>query len=172
LPISHPEFGNCWVVQGYEARGYVRIGDKQAHVIAYEQASGELVPDGEIILHTCDVRNCVRNDEPGTYVVGGNILPRFGHVARGTPKDNMVDASEKGHSAAGAFRRASNKPESYRRGEKHHRAVLTLEQAQEIRRRYATGDVLGRELAAEYEVSHGTIKNLLAGKTYAHKTLT
>jgi hypothetical protein len=167
VPPHRSEYGPCWLVNGQPERdGYIRIGHRPAHAIAYEQASGEPIPEGMVVLHICDVRNCRRNDGQGVYVVGGRILPRWGHLALGTPKDNSVDAAEKGRHAEAAYRRAATKPESYARGGAHHRAVLTDEQAAEIRQRYAAGGVIKRVLAAEYRVSINTIKLLLAGKTY------
>lgn len=157
----------CWLwMRGIARDGYGHYSDYPAHRLAWELASGEQIPEGLIILHTCDVRNCVRNDENGIYLVGGKELPRWGHLALGTYKDNLVDAAEKGHCADGAYRRVALKPETIARGEAHHRALLTNAQAQEIRQRYRAGGIIKRELAAEYGVSTAAIKTLLAGKTY------
>lgn len=95
----------CWLVPIRDGGGYGHIGindrpGKQrlilSHVLAWEIATGEQVPEGRIVCHTCDVRNCVRNDEPGIYTVAGIALPRFGHLWLGTPKLNMIDMAEKG----------------------------------------------------------------------------
>lgn len=158
----------CWLWPNKpnQPDGYGEFRDIPVHHLAWEAATGCKIPVGLIILHTCDVKLCMRNDESGIYVVGGQVLPRLGHLALGTRRDNMRDASEKGHSAAGAFRRALLKPESYPRGENSHRAKLTNAQAADIRARYAAGGVIKRILAAEYEVSMTVIKTILAGKTY------
>ncbi len=96
----------CWLwLRSVADDGYGHYNSIPAHRLAWESASGKTISDGLIILHTCDVRNCVRNDDQGIYVVGGKILPRWGHLALGTYEDNMIDASEKGHSSAGAYRR-------------------------------------------------------------------
>ena len=146
--------------------GYGRFERKPAHRFAWQLATGCQVPDGLIILHTCDIKNCMQTDDFGIYIVGGKVLPRVGHLALGTTKDNAVDASEKGHSSAGAFLRALLKPESFRRGGGHHNAALTDVQAEEIRAKYRSGAIIKRDLAAAYGVSEATIKALLSGRTY------
>ena len=46
------------------------------------------------------------------------------------------------------------------------RGTLTFSQAQEIRKRYAKGDVTQRELAREYRVKPDTIRRIVNNKTY------
>jgi hypothetical protein len=67
-----------------------------AHRVAWELASGQPVPDGMVVMHTCDRPACVRNDEIGTYLVNGKLLARFGHLVLGTAADNAADAAAKG----------------------------------------------------------------------------
>lgn len=167
LPAQHPEYGNCWTCNGFLATGYAVVAGRPAHVVAYEAASGAPIPGDHIVLHTCDVRNCVRNDPSGTYAIRGITYPRYGHLVLGTYAANMHDASEKGRSQAGAHRRAATKPDTYRRGADHHRAVFTAAQARDIRDRYRAGDITKRQLAAQYEVSVSAIKSVLSAKTYA-----
>lgn len=54
------------------------------------------------------------------------------------------------------------------KGEMNGRAILTCEQAREIRRRYADGDALQRELGKEFGVTQRTISNIVLGKQWAH----
>ncbi len=51
-------------------------------------------------------------------------------------------------------------------GENHPRAVLTQDQAEEMRRMYATGSWTTRELAARFGVGASTAKRVVANRTY------
>ncbi len=74
----------CWVrhskrysdTYGGTYYGGVRIG---AHRFSYELFNGD-VPDGHLVMHTCDTPACVN--------------PK--HLVAGTQKHNMEDASRKG----------------------------------------------------------------------------
>lgn len=74
----------CWLWTGrLEKSGYARIKREDSrqqvpvHRAAWELKHGE-VPDGMLVLHTCDVRHCVR------------------HLFLGTHQDNMDDMFAKG----------------------------------------------------------------------------
>lgn len=54
------------------------------------------------------------------------------------------------------------------KGSAHHDAKLNEEMVREIRLRYAFGSVLQKELAEEYGVSVGTIRNVLTRKLWRH----
>lgn len=71
---------------------------KGAHIIAYELASGEDVPEGLYVCHTCDEHDCARNDDVGTYSVSGVDILRYGHLFLGTSSMNSQDCKAKGHS--------------------------------------------------------------------------
>jgi hypothetical protein len=73
----------CWIWTGATNDGY-GIFDKQlqeryAHRIVWALTVGP-IPFGLRVLHTCDVRACVRPD----------------HLLLGTQADNMIDMVEKG----------------------------------------------------------------------------
>lgn len=195
----------CWLwVAGRFPNGYGCFrpsgsGSKGAHVWAFEQAFGP-IPDGFFVLHTCDIRPCVRNDEPGIYIINGIARPRFGHLWLGTPRDNMADMREKGRAATGDRHMSRTKPESLRRGdnhparlhpenlargdlsgsrlhpealargERHGNAKLTADQVRDIRRRWAEGGVTQTTLGIEYGVSTALIGRIVRGKGWQHVT--
>ena len=75
----------CWLWAGYSKNGrygHLTVGGKSkpAHVVAWELATGEPVPEGLKVLHKCDNTRCVRK----------------GHLFLGTQLDNMRDCSIKG----------------------------------------------------------------------------
>ncbi len=75
----------------------------RAHVIAWERATGESVPPGMYVCHTCDNRACTRNDDIGTYEVRGQMVPRCGHLFLGTVQDNHADMMRKGRHVSRGF---------------------------------------------------------------------
>jgi hypothetical protein len=104
---------DCWLWTGAGARsgpGYGRI-----------EVDGRLlgaIPPGGCILHTCDNRACVRNDEPGWYEVDGAVYPRLGHLVLATKRANLLDALAKGR-ALSVSTRIQAHPELVPRGESH-----------------------------------------------------
>jgi hypothetical protein len=158
VPTSHPEFGNCWlndlatVSGGYPA---FKIDGRTtaAHRYAIEQAMGRERPPGSVVLHTCDVRTCVRNDEAGVYVVGERVLPRWGHLVLGTHADNIADAFAKGRA------RRVGHPQ---RGSANGNARLREVDVRLIRRRCMAGENQSA-VAREYGVSSQTVNAIMRG---------
>lgn len=151
--------GTCWEWLGKPNNyGYGRISrdgtpdaEVGAHRLAYEWASGEGVPDGFLVCHTCDVRHCVRNDEPGWYEINGITRPRFGHLWLGTEADNAGDMVAKGRSLS---------------GERHLNGKLTESQVIEIRLRFQTGQFSHRDLASIYGVTHRMVGEIVRGRAW------
>ena len=91
----------CWILpkSRYRER-YGRIWNEgkqvSTHRVAWEIASGEKIPKSLFVCHTCDNMQCVKNDEPGIYVIRGISRPRYGHLWLGTPADNSHDRDDKG----------------------------------------------------------------------------
>lgn len=80
VPVAGPD--QCWEWMGAKTGrdGYGRVGGQRAHRVSWEIANGRPIPEGLIVLHSCDNPPCVN--------------PR--HLSVGTNTDNMRDASAKG----------------------------------------------------------------------------
>lgn len=77
-------FGDCLLWQGMtNHKGYGRISFQSrlymCHRLSYEINFGK-IPNGLIVCHKCDVRNCINPE----------------HLFLGTDKDNVVDKFQKG----------------------------------------------------------------------------
>lgn len=201
---TDPNPGACWLFVGHIGPdGYGKIlrskRTYQAHRVAWELASGGPVPDGLWVLHTCDVRACVRNDDIGIYELNGVEHPRRGHLWLGTIRDNVADMMAKGRQARGdatgvrlhpetrprgdlhhARTRpevlargdrhgARTHPEQLTRGASHHSAKMTEDQVREIRRRAAAGESINR-LAREYGLTWKNLKRISIGESWKHVT--
>lgn len=88
--VVEDEITGCWVWQGSCCfNGYGRLrrgpGGKPAfcHRIMYEHHYGR-IPEGMLVMHTCDNRRCVNPD----------------HLRLGTARDNMRDMLQKGRSTS------------------------------------------------------------------------
>lgn len=149
----------CWLWTGCTAPyGYGKLLDgtpeqrtRYAHCIAYELFIGP-IPDGMLVCHTCDVRNCVNP----------------AHLFLGTHADNSADMKAKGRAATGRRSGAYTHPERRMRGEGHPNTPLTEKNVREIRARYAAGNVSQQTLADKYGVCRPTISNVIRRVTWGH----
>lgn len=132
----------CWTWQaGKTTYGYGKFGSANAHRVAWELTYG-LVPDGMCVCHNCDK----------DYPVGDityRLCVRPDHLFLGTMAENMADKMAKGRQPS---------------GEGNPNAKLTAAQVAEIRRMYAAGGVLHRELAAQFGVSRSLVGNIIRGE--------
>lgn len=112
----------CWVwTSGTGSGGYGGVMGTQffgprmvaAHHVAWYLKTGELPPEDLYILHTCDDRRCVRNDEDGTYEIGEDSLIRYGHLFLGTAAHNALDKQNKGRANNGVHRSDSDWKQGY-----------------------------------------------------------
>lgn len=112
----------CWLWRGgMSGGGYgmFRFGGSMtsAHRVAYILCVGE-IPDGHVVMHTCDNRLCCNP----------------AHLRHGTQKDNITDMIAKGRQATGT---ALN--HHCQRGENNYSSKLSEAQVLLIRQLYADG---------------------------------
>lgn len=143
--MEHVEKTNsCWLWTGYiyppTGYGEWSINNKKhsTHRIAYELFIGE-IPNGLLVCHICDVRNCVNPD----------------HLFLGTYLDNMQDMINKGRQNPAT-------------GEDHGKAKLTKKEVMEIRRLYEEKDWSQYKLAGKFNVSQKNISNIVLRKIWKH----
>ena len=130
----------CWEWTGsYRGNGYAALNlfnrSVSAHRLAYELLVGK-IPQGKHVLHKCDNPACVNPD----------------HLFIGTHADNMADKKEKG--------RAPSMP-----GEENPAAILTKEQAMEVKRRAKNGE-RQIDIAAEFGISQPTVSAIKLGRIW------
>lgn len=136
----------CWLWRGtIDSKGYGQmrlIGRRhyRCHRISYQFFVGA-IPPGKMILHSCDIKNCVNPE----------------HLRPGTAKDNMQDA----------LKRNRLKPA---RGERSGRAILTEDLVIWIRENSKPYDKhLSRAaLARKFGVSASTIRELILKNNWKH----
>jgi HNH endonuclease len=126
-----------------------------AHRYAWVAASGEPIPPGRHVLHVCDVRRCVRNDEPGVYIVNGTEYPRWGHLFLGDAKANMEDRARKGRANAAIGERVA--------GSKLTAALVLV-----LRQQFDEEGVGQQTLAARYGLVQSTVHAVVRRKTWRH----
>jgi hypothetical protein len=153
---KHVEQGpDCWLYIGaLDKDGYGRANfdgaSVKAHRLAWILTHGP-IPDGILICHHCDVRNCVRPD----------------HLFEGTPDDNSKDMVSKERQAKGERMRAIRK-EHAARGERCGSAKLTERDVREIRANYAPTRGCATRLSVEYGVGITTIRKIIRRETWQH----
>lgn len=152
--------GACWLWTGQRyARGYGRYPHPQTHVwgyahrLAYELTHGP-IPGGLVVRHKCDNPPCVNPQ----------------HLELGTQLDNIADRDRRGRTARGDQHGSRNHPERFaitREPElRLGRAVLTMDQVREARRRHGAGETYA-VIARALGVTPKTIGNLCRGTTWA-----
>jgi hypothetical protein len=160
----------CWVWHGVQSgycygRFWLNGRYEQAHRVAFELAYGP-IPDGLWILHTCDNRACVRNDDEGWYEMRGILHPRRGHLWLGTHQDNMDDMTDKGRAPTGEMNGRSLHPESTLRGEEIHNAILTEDDVRAIRLAYTGKYGCLAALGRQYGVHEDTIGAIIRRRNW------
>jgi len=145
----------CWEWAGAKtSKGYgaFRIGNHRirkivgTHRFSWELHNAQEVPEGVMVLHSCDNPSCVNP----------------AHLHLGTNQDNMREASERG-------RLPGKRPggsRSKRRCSKRRCSKLTEDQVREIRRLHATGRYTQTRLGQMFEVCTTTIHYIVHRETW------
>lgn len=149
-----PEAG-CWIWMGavirwgYGAIGSGRRGQKmlKAHRAAWEIYRGP-IPSGMLVLHRCDVPQCVNPH----------------HLFLGDALTNSRDMIRKGRSSRGEKHSAIMRSRNLA-GERAGNAKLTNAAAAEIRSLRAQG-MTQRALAEQFKVCQATVSLIVNGKIY------
>lgn len=97
------------------------------------------IPDGAVVMHSCDIRDCVNPD----------------HLVIGSQIENLDDMTAKGRRARGD-----------RMGSRINPPKLSRKLADEIRAEYSEGDVTQRVLATKYGVEQTMISRIVTGKSW------
>lgn len=132
---------DCWIWRGHvDSIGYGRFpykGENKAHRVAYSIFTGQ-IPDGMLVLHKCDNRQCVNPE----------------HLFLGTQSDNMKDMVSKGRNA---------QPKLF--GERNPMARLTQKQVDAIRSEVAAGSTQ-RSMCDKYAVSPMTVSRIVRRESW------
>lgn len=150
---------SCWLWRGKKnSKGYGRLrrtggSEVFAHRAAYASWRGP-IPDGLLVLHSCDVRACINPD----------------HLHLGTTQDNSREAVERGRIARGERHGTRTHPESFRlrvytpgsRGIK-----LSLDDVRMIRAWRRLGFKL-KDIAPAFGVHLGTISRIDRRETWGN----
>lgn len=139
VAVSDPDA--CWLwKQSTRGPGYGSAfmdGRKMdAHRVAWTIACG-VIPDGMLVLHTCDTPLCVNP----------------AHLFLGTHKDNTADMIRKGRSKLNTSQG------------RNPNAKLDIQRVTEIRQLLAEGET-HRNIAGRYGVTQASISYINTGKTW------
>lgn len=83
--VTVTDAASCWEWRGPETRGYGRFRGERTHRLAYQLINGA-IPDGLMVLHSCDNRRCCNP----------------AHLRAGTHADNVQDAIDRRRFARGS----------------------------------------------------------------------
>jgi len=152
------ETGSCWLwtgavrqKSGYGVFSFTAREQIYAHRFAWEITRGP-IPDGLIVCHHCDVRNCVNPE----------------HLFIGTHKDNTQDAARKGRMSHGDAHWTRRNPSAVLRGSRVGLAKLTEDQVCEIRRACTGRRGEQTEFARRFGVQPAVIGKILRREIWRH----
>ncbi len=135
---------SCWNwIAGRDKDGYGQFAEPRtfkwrAHRYIWTHLNGP-IPEGLVVLHSCDNPSCVNP----------------AHLSLGTVKDNVRDALEK---------RRLKHPMTKLHGETNAACKLTDQQVQEIRTLYASGQSRDK-LSEHFRISKSQLGRILRGES-------
>jgi hypothetical protein len=136
----------CWIfIGGRSTQGYGYISDGngkkwRAHILSYTLNKGD-VPEGMLVLHTCDNPSCINPD----------------HLFLGNHQDNVDDMRAKNRDAYG-----------HNKGEMNGQAKLTEDNVIIIKRLLASDQYTQDQIGAMFGVTRGAVKQIKRGITWRH----
>lgn len=138
--------GKCWEFTGTKnAGGYGVINNKNknmmVHRFSWEHHNKRKIPDGLIVLHSCDLRPCCNPD----------------HLKIGTHQDNMKDKIKKNRA-------------NMRKGESHPKTKLKKKQVLKIYKLLHEKGVPTYIVAEMFNTSSSTISAIKFGRSWSHVT--
>lgn len=137
----------CWIWTGkslnQKGYGHIQLGGKGtkhklSHRLSYEIHHGP-IPDGMVVMHSCDNPTCVNPS----------------HLSAGTQSQNILDAFSRGRKTA--------KP-PHKQGENHGASKLKESDVLYIR----ASEKSTKELARMFFVSKSAVERIKNGKTWSH----
>jgi hypothetical protein len=141
--VERIPIGGCWLftkATTWDGYGRIRHNGKSrmAHNVSYELLVGD-IPDGAMVLHSCDNRCCVNPH----------------HLRVGSHEENMRDMTMRNRAARPS-------------GVKNAEAKLTDAEVEQIRKTYAIGGVSQRSLADRFGVCQQLVSQIIVRKIWAH----
>jgi hypothetical protein len=133
---------DCWKwIASCDTAKYptIRVGHKlcRASHVAFELYNNVTIPNGMVIMHSCDNPNCVN--------------PK--HLSIGTKALNNLDKKQKGRCNSC-------------KGELHPMRKLTQKDVDKIRKLFSTGNHKYIEIASLFNVDRTTISNIVNQRTW------
>lgn len=136
----------CWPWTGSDnGNGYGRIGDEYAHRLSYKLHRGP-IPDGIEVCHSCDA-----NYPPGDTSYRCCVNPA--HLFEGTRQDNVDDMVAKGRIA---------------HGDRAGQSKLRECEAVEIIVLLHGGDIMHKDIAAQFGTSRAVVSGIWRDLTWKH----
>lgn len=159
-------YTGCWLWTGKRCGkgGHGQLAHKGrtyiASRVAYEVATGQILPDTLVVRHKCPEAPNPRCCNPA-------------HLTSGTPMDNVIDRMVARRSATGQRNGAYTKPDKVRRGETHGMAKITEEDVRKIRatHRVFQGHGFGSFWARKLGLPVNGVLNIIKGRAWTHVLL-